>query len=322
MKPIIRTLTMLPGDQVVADSGSSERCFHTGCFDVGKLMTHHAEHANVGSVLTESEPGFSIRSIDIKCLECRRTFTREPWRFLHSISDVNKTNDPKAYLWVRIDKQDPFLEELHKLHPSRAETVRIELKALSTKRDEFANYGPKRRLLASLRGWRAKWDAGRPGADADTGSNRGQQGLPGSVASEPVVTHEPNDRREPPAKPATKPRTSVAFAAPSFVGGNSTPPLKRDPINLNYGGHYNVGAMCFKRNTDSHGLFLGTAFDGMPSQFPDQRIRIEDVLSSDDEKRKNSPLAQQCDGETLRYFHFPANNMRWIEVRKLATAAV
>jgi hypothetical protein len=90
--------------------------------------------------------------------------------------------------------------------------------------------------------------------------------------------------------------------------------VKQDPIKLDYGGHYSVGTMCFRRSASDTGPFSGTAFEGVSSVFPDQRIRIEDIMSSEDEKRKKNPLAQKCDGNTLRYFHFPANNMRWIEV--------
>ncbi|KAH7382941.1 hypothetical protein BKA64DRAFT_683555 [Cadophora sp. MPI-SDFR-AT-0126] len=44
--------------------------------------------------------------------------------------------------------------------------------------------------------------------------------------------------------------------------------------------------------------------------FPNQKISVKDLLSDDTE---NNPLMQPCENDTIRYFHFPANNMVWIE---------
>jgi len=123
----------------------------------------------------------------------------------------------------------------------------------------------------------------------------------------------PTAPTEPLATPAAKTENGIGFAALPNTGGSSKPLVKQDPIKLDYGGHYSVGTMCFRRSASDTGSFSGTTFEGVSSAFPDQRIRIEDIMSSDDEKRKKNPLAQKCDGNTLRYFHFPANNMRWIE---------
>lgn len=46
--------------------------------------------------------------------------------------------------------------------------------------------------------------------------------------------------------------------------------------------------------------------------FPNQKLSVRDLLS---DNAKKNPLMQPCDDDTVRYFHFPANNMVWIEVR-------
>jgi hypothetical protein len=39
---------------------------------------------------------------------------------------------------------------------------------------------------------------------------------------------------------------------------------------------------------------------------------LEDILGKD--AKEDNPLTTECDPNTIRYFHFPANNMRWVEV--------
>lgn len=38
--------------------------------------------------------------------------------------------------------------------------------------------------------------------------------------------------------------------------------------------------------------------------------QVHDVLY----KKENNPLTEKCEEDTIRYFHFPANNMLWVEV--------
>jgi hypothetical protein len=47
--------------------------------------------------------------------------------------------------------------------------------------------------------------------------------------------------------------------------------------------------------------------------FPDQRIRIKDLLYNKD--KNANPLMRECDEDEIRYFHIPSNNMEWVEVR-------
>jgi hypothetical protein len=46
-------------------------------------------------------------------------------------------------------------------------------------------------------------------------------------------------------------------------------------------------------------------------KFPNQKISVHDLI----QKATDNPLSEPCDDDKLRYFHFPSNNMRWIEVR-------
>ncbi len=53
-------------------------------------------------------------------------------------------------------------------------------------------------------------------------------------------------------------------------------------------------------------------------KFPNQKISVNDLLQD----TPDNPLTEDCKEDQLRYFHFPSNNMRWIEVCSFAGACV
>jgi predicted DNA-binding transcriptional regulator len=50
---------------------------------------------------------------------------------------------------------------------------------------------------------------------------------------------------------------------------------------------------------------------GFENEFPNQKISIKELLADDGER---NPLMWGVGEDEVRYFHFPANNMIWIEV--------
>jgi hypothetical protein len=50
---------------------------------------------------------------------------------------------------------------------------------------------------------------------------------------------------------------------------------------------------------------------GVENEFPNQKISVKELLVDDAEK---NPLMWGSGEDEVRYFHFPANNMVWIEV--------
>jgi hypothetical protein len=74
----------------------------------------------------------------------------------------------------------------------------------------------------------------------------------------------------------------------------------------------NANLIYFKKKQDGlhmephdHQMFL-------PNKFPDQKIKLSELLRDDSE---TNPLMWKCEKDMIRYFHLPANNMEWIEVR-------
>jgi hypothetical protein len=49
-------------------------------------------------------------------------------------------------------------------------------------------------------------------------------------------------------------------------------------------------------------------------KFPNQKVSIRTLL---DKKNEKNPLMTKCPSDMIRYFHFPANNMGWIEVNTM-----
>jgi hypothetical protein len=71
-------------------------------------------------------------------------------------------------------------------------------------------------------------------------------------------------------------------------------------------------AIYFKRLESGSGWerYTHTNEHFLPGKFPSQKISVHSIL----EKKAGNPLSEKCPPDRLRYFHFPANNMRWIEV--------
>lgn len=72
---------------------------------------------------------------------------------------------------------------------------------------------------------------------------------------------------------------------------------------------FNAGVIYFRRKesgwmgeTVENGLVRGGIF-------PHQKLSMGDILGSE----TNNPLRSACDKDTIRWFHFPTNNMGWIE---------
>ena len=305
----------------------SEWCFDTACFDPEKLNKHHTGQHHAERLAENSKGGDdnpSARSIPIECLHCRRSFTQLPWTFLYDNPTTDRDDYFKAYLWVRVDKQKCFMDEVERTNPDQAQRLRRNLEELSKDREDFVKYGPKRRLRASLGGWSEKW---KSSCRASTSGHSGMQGrLTMSVPSWPRRNSPKSNKQEecqPPIgdKPAAQTKTcDPPTGAQPAAEASSVP---RD--EQGFGSHYNAGVMRFERKPGSTS-FTGATFDALldakTQVFPEQRIPVDDILSRDEAMRKGNPLAAKCGKDELRYIHFPANNMSWIEVRDAGSGEI
>ncbi|GAB1312463.1 hypothetical protein MFIFM68171_02673 [Madurella fahalii] len=292
-----------------------ERSFDRFAFDLEKLRAVHKGRCG-GTVLAHQDLASRARFIDLVCRFCSHILADRPWTLLHDNSVANRSSaddrttiydrDFEAYLAIRFDRRAKFLEELGKISSDRAKetTTRSDNRdaRIFNERTDFGSYGPKKRLLASLEGWKKEWAATR---DLKSGSR--------THRARKLVRNARNWR----------PNQASIDIAPRVgnVGiGNQDTTTDTSPAegtSRSKGGGYNVGVMYFRR-PNSNSAFFGAKCDMIEttdpkqSEFPDQRIPVDDVLSGTVESETN-PLSQRCPDDTLRYFHFPANNMAWVE---------
>lgn len=80
----------------------------------------------------------------------------------------------------------------------------------------------------------------------------------------------------------------------------------KEPID-----EFKVGVMYFKKEDDRQ--WRGEQYEDIDSssgEFPNQKVKMDTILSNTVENRK----LFERDEESIKYFHFPANHMEWIEV--------
>lgn len=71
-------------------------------------------------------------------------------------------------------------------------------------------------------------------------------------------------------------------------------------------------AMYFKKAKDKDTwVGFNSSHRRYTGEFPNQKISMHEILNEPDD----NPLMQGCPPDEIRYFHFPTNNMSWIEVR-------
>ena len=84
--------------------------------------------------------------------------------------------------------------------------------------------------------------------------------------------------------------------------------VKSEPERL-YG--IKACAMYFEKEATS-GTWVGYDHSNcrLKGVFPNQKILMDEILNEEND----NPLMEPCPENTIRYFHFPTNNMSWVEV--------
>jgi len=88
------------------------------------------------------------------------------------------------------------------------------------------------------------------------------------------------------------------------TGLGSVSPIKSAVADRGFGMKANV---IYWKDSQPH------AVDKLPGEFPDQMCSIEDLLYT---RSEENPLVKACESGMIRYFHLPANNLRWAEVSR------
>ncbi|RYP79475.1 hypothetical protein DL770_006656 [Monosporascus sp. CRB-9-2] len=96
------------------------------------------------------------------------------------------------------------------------------------------------------------------------------------------------------------------------------PAISEDPPPNNAAGDggpesmygFRAYAMYFKK-AEGKEIWQGYEHPEYKGRFPNQKIWMDKILN--EEQEHENPLMQKCPPDTIRYFHFPTNNMFWIE---------
>jgi len=253
----------------------------------------------------------------------KELYGKEPWNHCRDF--------PNAYLSSRVVKREAFL---HNLQEDKRKRVEHEIQRIETTRKNFASHESKKDLIKELtecrQDWKREvvarlsqyekeakeqtargakrdrdlvllkrleaWASGPKMASKNDGS-RTSSGRHGSLM-ERVMRRQPQDGE----------RRAYEDIIPD-ERQCSTPEPAESPCALEplYG--LKIGVIYFKK-TDL-GLSPYTyRHKKLSGEFPNQKISAFDIL----ENESDNPLSERCPDDTVRYFHFPTNNMSWIEV--------
>jgi hypothetical protein len=214
-------------------------------------------------------------------------FAAEPWRYC---------KDPiNTYLSLRFEKRALFKS---KLDATKLKLVENEEERIAQTRVNFSSYKEKQRMMFHLKdAWR-EW----------------KKEVKDKRAEHVTWIQEKENWEKIPKYPARWKRSHSLDVEPlERVGSWKEDDELDNPglishVDPEYG--FKARAIYFRKSdsgwkghTHHHDQFL-------PGNFPNQKIPVHNLLEDLDK----NPLSEPCPADYLRYFHFPANNMRWIEV--------
>ncbi|KAH8803024.1 hypothetical protein F5884DRAFT_888135 [Xylogone sp. PMI_703] len=194
--------------------------------------------------------------------------------------------DPaNTYLAIRFHDRPDFKS---KLSPEILARVEHEERRLERVRANFESYPGKKKMMDDLTKARDEW---KPDLQKESANpTRRKQfgfGFPSGWYLRPKHNQVPTAQAE----------------ASSKIEDEGDGPARLDRFY-----DFKACAMYFVKSDSgwrgdehSHPKYIG--------KFPNQKMPMHDML----EGKKDNPLSEKCGKDRLRYFHFPSNNMRWIE---------
>ena len=259
-------------------------------------------HANPGAEAVQQEEVYDIHvDTQYAATDCnertddaaqafRERFAREPWECCRDA--------PNTYLSLRVGKRAQFLEKLGEKDGAKRARVQHEIDRITQTRVNFSSYANKKKLMEDLRKSREAWqgEVVRKRAEYEKKTRK-------------KAAHQPqNERWQRDLKLLGRLR---AWPEPEAESDPPPPPVDIEEL---YG--FRACAVYFKKHTDSRGA--DAAWKGFTyrhkkykGSFPNQKIPAHDLL----DKVEDNPLREPCEPDVIRWFHFPTNNMHWVEVR-------
>jgi hypothetical protein len=221
--------------------------------------------------------------------ESAQKYAREPWKHYRDA--------PNTFLSIRVDARDEFMRQLKKLDPAKHGRVQHEIDRINETRLRFEAYKDKRHMFNALRASQRAW--------RNEVVDNVDDYLEETLGKDPTV-YEHRDRDVALLRRLKNTWPLAAKDEPLSEDGRPLEPKKRDPDH-----GFKACAMYFSPSSDGTG-WVGASAEHIDfiGKFPNQKIPVHQLLRED----QNNPLTKN-EGHYLRYFHFPANNMSWVEVR-------
>ncbi|KAH7390185.1 hypothetical protein BKA64DRAFT_116535 [Cadophora sp. MPI-SDFR-AT-0126] len=218
--------------------------------------------------------------VDIQYIHTECTldnYVAEPWE--------NCKDHTSTYLSLRFDKREDFKTKISK---EKLERILHEENRIQQTRVNFAANGEKKKeMMDNLKSAKKEWKG-------EVIHRREEY-----VAK--VREHPPKFRDQ--TLDLELLERVKAWSADDLVEESTLQPK----LDFEYG--FKACAIYFQKKGSGYEDYTHNNPNFLPSRFPNQKISVHNILA----EKADNPLAEPCPPNTLRYFHFPSNNMRWIE---------
>ncbi|KAL8367529.1 hypothetical protein RB599_003421 [Gaeumannomyces hyphopodioides] len=235
-------------------------------------------------------------------------YGKQPWRYMDGVSYSGDVAN--AYLSIRFDKREDFVANLDEQKKKR---VKHEMERIKKTLERFRTYEDKKAMLEDLEKARNTWKSGVYDTLLERRKEVERDSLPKKMERRDrylvLLGRLESQAKSRPKEETTTPEPPRQEIPSAPSGGIHVPELLGPDCG------FKASAMYFQRppgrDNDDDDIWEGCDsphdwFKG--SKFPNQKISTQKLL----EKHEKNPLTKRED-DRLRWFHFPANNMGWVE---------
>ncbi|KAK0619465.1 hypothetical protein B0T14DRAFT_208799 [Immersiella caudata] len=216
-----------------------------------------------------------------------KKYAKEPWKHCRDA--------PNTFLSIRVDSRDEFMRQLKNLDRAKHDRVQHEIDRIKKTRLRFETNKDKRRMLDALRASQGAWRV----EVVDNVDDYLEETLNKDAA---VYGHRDRDI-------ALLHRLKRNWSLPQKDEPPSEDSHQVKPKDPDPEHGFKACAMYFSPAHDGTGWVGASAkHSEFIGKFPNQKIPVRQLL----QENEDNPLTKN-EGNYLRYFHFPANNMSWIE---------
>jgi len=260
------------------DPQYADKCLDLRYFDSERLLKEHegSDHELPPECKLAKGPK---KPPHLVCRKCRGKFSAAPWEYLHDVHKRDSQDVVDAYLGLRYSQRQAFLAKANWTDQnglSCQDAIEGEQRRIALGREKFATLKHNIDLVEATTAALNEWKTLVRGRKAEERNGQSEN-------------FGPDPEKEP---------TLVAGHCQTYVESTGAKESS------------NAGVMYFKRSSDGQ-TWIGTECEGIEggAKFPDQKTKVETILGG-----KDCKIDKTCPPNTLRYIHFPANNMEWIEV--------